>query len=208
VVFEFQTHAKVGLTIILVGLAPLLYTTYRTGSHNWTPLSVSVDLKRREFRSPEFETDLTGGYVVSLAFDNGLDASKEYCLMGERDCGNGGRTLFLEWSVAGGAGSTSPAQYEPHAFSGSPGQAETEVGRFEAKRGELHRVVLNILADAGELNAAHPKLIVEAHSIYWEKWIILGQLALLCAIVLGAVGIGLIVIPILLRRNRPQSAAI
>ena len=188
----------------------MIYTTYRTHSHNWTPLSVSLDLHPGEFRSPEFETDLTGTYVVSLAFDNTLAARKEDCMMGEDfpkgACGIGARTLFLEWSVAGASGSTSPAPYEPHAYSGSPGEMETEVGRFETKRGEHQKIVLNILTDAGELNAAHPKLVVEAHKIFWEKWVILWQLAFLWAISLGTVGIGLMVLPMFFRRSKTRPA--
>ena len=205
-----RRHVKVGLAILILGLSPLIYTTYRAHSHNWIPLSVSLTLHPGEFRSPEFETDLSGTYIISLVFDNTLATGKEDCMMGEDfpkgSCGSGARTLFLEWSVAGVSGSTSPAAYEPHAYSGSLGGTETEVGRFEAKRGERQRIVLNILTDAGELNAAHPKLMVEAHRMYWEKWVILGQLAFLCAIALSAVGIGSMVLPLFFRRSKSHSA--
>src|SRR5579864_4672690 len=174
-------------------------------SHHWTPLSVSLNLRRGEFRSPEFETDLTGTYVVSLAVDNAVTAGKEGCMTGAT-CGSTARTLFLEWSVAGVSGSTSRAPYEPHAFSGTPGKMETEVGNFEAKRGERQKIVLNILTEAGELNAAHPKLVVEARRIYWEKWVILGQLAFLGAIVFSTVGIGFIVLPMFFRTGKLRSA--
>jgi hypothetical protein len=134
----------------------------------------------------------------------------EDCMIGEDlpkgSFGSGARTLFLEWNVAGASGSTSPALYEPHAYSGSMGEMETEVGRFEAKRGERQKIVLKILADARELNVAHPKLRVEAHRAYWEKWVILGQLAFLWAIALSTVGIGSIVLPLFFRRSKPGSA--
>ena len=202
-----RRHVKAGLITIAVGILPLLYTFYRVHSHNWRPLSVPVVLTPRDFESPEFTTDLTGTYIVSLVFSPVADDDKEDCQIGEEivkgTCQDIPRTLYLEWSVLAGGGTVVPASpYEPHAFSGSPGEVGTEVGRFDAKRGNRQRIRLRILNDAGELNADHPKLIVEAHRIYWEQWIILGQLAFLFAIFFATVGLGLILVPLLFRRTK------
>ncbi len=202
-----RPHVKAGFIVIVVGIMPFLYTSYRTHSHNWTPLSVPLVITPGDFESPEFTTDLTGTYIVSLVFDPLADGKKEDCLIGEEivkgSCQDIPRTLYLEWSVlASGTTGVPLAPYEPHAFSGSPGEDGTEIGLFEAKRGNRQRIRLKILKDAGELNAAHPKLTVEAHRAYWEQWVILGQLAFLSAIFFAAVGLGLILVPLLFRRTK------
>lgn len=206
-----RPHVRAGLIIIVVGILPLLYTIYRTHSHNWRPLSVSVVLTPKDFESPEFTTDLTGTYIVSLVFDPMADHKKEDCQIGAEivkgTCQDIPRTLYLDWSVfANATAVVSVAPYKPHAFSGSPGEDGTEIGQFEATRGGRRRIRLRILNDAGDLNAAHPKLIVEAHRVYWEQWVILGQLAFLAAIFFAALGLCVIFGPLLFRRRKLPAA--
>ena len=211
---QLRRHVKLGFILILIGMTPLLYTTYRTFAHNWTPLTVPVILTPGEFQSPDFKTDLTGTYIVSLVFERGLPfgkevSDKERCMIGDDfpkgSCNSDTRTLYVNWSVVPGTASMGLAtEYKPGTFSFTSDKIEAELGRFEAKRGNPQKITLKILRNAGTLNAAHPKLKVEAHRIYWEEWIILGQLAFLWAIVLGAVGVGCIVLPRLFRRGKTR----
>lgn len=203
---QIPTHVRVGVTILAVGVLPWLYTTYPLNSHNWDPLTVPVALLPGEFESPPFKTDLTGTYVVSLVFEPMPDARKQDCQIGEElvkwSCVVTPRTLYLNWSVlAGGKEVVAPSPYSPRVFSSSPGEDETELGTFEGKNGQWQTIRLNVLSDAGELNSAHPRLKVEAHRVYWEKWVIFGQLAFLCGGLLALIGLAVIFLPQLLYRR-------
>jgi len=203
---QVPTHIRAGVIVVALGLLPWVYTTYRVYSHNWIPLLVPVALTPREFESPEFTTDLTGTYVVSLVFEPMPDGKKEDCQIGEElgrgSCAAAARTLYLDWSVFADGKDLSPAAtYKPYAFSGSPGELGTEIGRFEGTRGHRQAIRLDILNDAGELNSAHPKLRVEAHRVYWEEWVIFRQLAFFCAVLFAAVGLAVVFLPLWLRRR-------
>ena len=71
---------KIGVAIVLVGVAPVLYSAARIFSHNWEPLSVPIKLVPGEIRSPEFKTDFTGGrYLLNLTFRELPNVKREKC---------------------------------------------------------------------------------------------------------------------------------
>jgi len=196
---RFTLNVKIGLVIVLAGMLPLLYTTYLLHSHNWYPLKVPVALLPGEFQSPDFVTDLDGTYIVSLAFDPMQDMTREDCLIGwdfpRGSCKNISPTLDFDWTVLGDVTNIEHAgHFEVYAMSGA-GEDEVQFGRFEARRGGHQRIILKILSDAGELNGAHPRLKVEAHHVYWEKWVIYRQFAWLLALGAGIIGLVLIIWP-------------
>src|SRR5436309_13334492 len=98
---------KIGTVIILIGVAPLLYTLFLRYSHNWEPLTVSLQLKPGEFQSDEFKTDLDGRYLVALRFDklHGQDFDRAQCMMGIElpasvlNCSGTEKTLDFAWQV-------------------------------------------------------------------------------------------------------------
>ncbi len=58
----------IGLFLVLVGIAPLAYMSWWGSNHNLEPLSVPVSLKRGEFKSPFFTTDLDDDYQIEIYF--------------------------------------------------------------------------------------------------------------------------------------------
>jgi hypothetical protein len=193
---RFTRNAKLGLALILTGILPVMYTTHRLHAHNWDPLEVPVVLLPGEFQSPDFVTDLDGTYIVSLAFDTMQDQTREDCLIGwdfpQGSCNNISPTLNFDWAVQGDVADIENAgHFKIYGMSGS-GDDEAQLGTFDAKRGGHQKITLRILGDAGELNAAHPRLKVEAHFVYWETLIIENQMAWLLA--LGAVIASIILI--------------
>lgn len=59
---------SVAVFLILVGLAPLAYLFWWGNSHNLEPLSIPLSLKRGEFKSPFFTTDLDDDYQIEIYF--------------------------------------------------------------------------------------------------------------------------------------------
>jgi hypothetical protein len=186
----------IGVAIILVASSPELYVQYRLRAHHWDPLQRPILIKTGRIESPEFLTDLDGTYVVSLVFLP-KDVQREECLVGDSlfkaSCASLGSGLNLDWSVVRrGWGDdlpvVNPKAYKPAWFSGA-GSIEAALGTFEAERGKKYSIVLEVHQNSPELNAASPSLKVEAHRIYWEKWVIFNQMAILLASVVGLIGL-------------------
>jgi hypothetical protein len=183
--------------VIAIGALPELYVQYRLHAHNWRPLDMPVVLRTGNIQSTEFTTDLTGTYVVSLAFKPN-NFYREDCLVGDvlskESCEVLGSGLDFNWTVVRHDPSGDHAlfqyqDYRPSGFESGAGELEADIGRFEAQRGGHYIVMLGVRRDSTELNAASPKLRVEAHRIYWEDWLIYQQMAFVLAIVVGLFGV-------------------
>jgi hypothetical protein len=186
---QLPRNVRDGLVVFLVGIIPLLYTISRVHSHKWDVLDSPLVISPGQFKSPTFPTDLDGTYVVSLAFDSMPDFKREECLVGwdfrDDSCKDISPTLDFDWTTIGDVGSIEHGgHFKIHGISGG-GDFEVLLGTFEAKRGGRQEIVLNILSDARELNSAHPRLKVQAHHVYWEKWVIFNQMAWLVALGAG-----------------------
>ena len=149
-----------------------------------------------ELLTPEFTTDLSGFYNVSLMFAP-LHVELEECLVGDSLFSNfcQGRTdrLVLDWTVLrqSANGETPVMAYQPYrpgSFEGA-GSVETVLGGFEAHKGSVYRIGVRVKEIAPELASASPRVHVEAHGIYWEKWVIYAQMSFLLAIVVELFGI-------------------
>jgi hypothetical protein len=182
-------QVAVGVSVIVIGLIPELYIQNRLHSHDWSPLDAPVTLRKGDVQTSEFSTDLDGTYIVSLAFDPNLVGDQLF----KTACETVGSGLDLDWSVVGHSSGNDLAliqnrDYKPHAFGGS-GAVQTELGSFEAQRGGRYKVLLKLRQDSSELNTASPRVRVDAARIYWETWVIYGQMALWLAGIVGLLGV-------------------
>jgi hypothetical protein len=186
-----------GCVLILIAATPIAYVQFRVHSHNWVPLTAPVTLNAGESTTtPEFTTDMNGSYAVALDFIP-TNPGLEECLVGDRlfkdDCKSLGSGLDLDWSVLRHNSTedvvvVDKQPYRPGSFGGA-GVVETVLGDFDAQKGEHYKILLRVRKIAPELTAASPKVSVEAHRIYWEKWVILAQASFLFAIVPGVSGV-------------------
>jgi len=190
---------KIGLSITLIGIAPLIYALCWNEHHNWTPLTLPISLTPGEVRSPEFTTDLQGRYLVNLVLQPMPDLPKEQCRLGVNwwpyTCKEEA-AVHLDWQVVDDGGSViASGPYKPLSVSGS----EVTFAVFQAKRGVHQRIVLRIDRDAGELNAAHPKIVVEAGPEYWEALADFSGFAVQWAEIVGTLGCVWLLIALLYR---------
>ncbi len=58
----------IGGLLILVGVAPMAYLLWFGTAHNFEPLSAPLSLKRGEYTSAFFKTDLDEDYQVEIYF--------------------------------------------------------------------------------------------------------------------------------------------
>jgi hypothetical protein len=57
---------SIGGLLILLGVAPIAYLLWFGTAHNFEPLSAPLSLKRGEYTSPLFRTDLDEDYQVDI----------------------------------------------------------------------------------------------------------------------------------------------
>jgi hypothetical protein len=194
---KWALHRKIGIILLIAGIAPFTIVELMAHAHNWTPVDVPVALKPGEFRSPEFKTDLDGRYLVSLAVDQlrGADMTKEQCMMGvgsKWDCDDVKWTLQFDWQIIADNGAViQSGVYEPIGISG------TKVGfaELQGHRNSRQRVTLKIQKDAGDLNNHHPRLVVEAGPESYEALPYLNFYSLIWAAAVGVLGLLMILLP-------------
>jgi len=197
-----------GITIVVAGVLPLLYSEYRLSLNNWAPLTMPIRSTAGDVKTPDFVTDYTGTYVVRLAFDAN-DVEREECLIGDRlnkdSCETPGSGLGLDMSVAtGDRVIVDHRVYKPYGFGGA-GEIASELGRFEGIRNRRYTIVLRNIQMAPELIAAHPRLKVTVHWAAWEQWVILKQLGFWVAILFGAVGLTCMILAVVSPQRQRSS---
>ncbi len=186
---KWLLNSVVGFCIIIVGIAPLAYLSYRNHSHNWKPLVHSLDLKPGKLQSPEFMTDINGRYLVNLNFDQLSDLRKEQCMfgvaIGNPTC-SGGQSVQFTWQIISRSGEViKSGSYQPLSVSGS----EVTFTEFQGKRGAYQYLVLQVTHDADVLKTAHPKLVVEVGPEYWESLADFSSYSVLWAKTVGLLGL-------------------
>lgn len=113
--------------LIVAGLAPLAYLTWWGHAHNFEPVSMPLPLKRGEYVSPFFATDLNDDYQVDI-----------YWLPWDRT------PLDLDWKIVDKAGRV----IESGNFrDNQPGGNTVILGHYRPKRGLRQRVIINIHQD-------------------------------------------------------------
>jgi hypothetical protein len=175
----------VGGVLIAVRLVPLIWTQVIARSHNWRPLTVPIELKAGESRSPNFTTDLNGRYLATLILDRSSDIKGQQCAMGitisnqnyERD-----KLVDFDYKIVSGS--------------------EVTFTDFIARKGDKQSIVLSIKKDGGTLNTMHPTLIIEAGPEYWEPLPEMEMLSWLWAAVICGAGLILSTVNLLNRRKR------
>lgn len=196
---QWPIHRTIGIALIVAGLTPLAWMVFLLHLHNWEPLKIPVALTPGEFRSPEFTTDRNGRYIVSLFFDELPDIARQQCFMGitlDPNCDRKSGLIEFEWQVINDEHIVQSGSYRPLSFSGS----EVTFAVFQGKRGGQHRIVLSIKRDSGELNAAHPKLVVQAGPEYSEAMPDYYRYSSLWAGIVGGLGVLWILISALLHK--------
>lgn len=179
----------VAVLLVLVGVAPLAYLLWWGSAHNLEPLSVPLSLKRGEYTSPFFKTDLDDDYQIEI-----------YFLPYHRT------PLDLDWKIVdeGGALIQSGNYSEDQQMGGNDAILERH---YRPKRGSRQRIMVSIHQD---VQAPAPDFDTRLHIGLPERRLELayGSPAAImwAAIVAGAGAIMLLVVVILrvVRRQTPR----
>ena len=197
-----KTFAVVAVFLIVLGVAPLAYFLWFGSAHNFTPLSVPISLKRGEFISPFFTTDLDEGYQVEIYF---LPIPRT--------------PLDLDWKIVDESGAVvQSGKYSEdqflvlgnHPWGGNDVILERQ---FRPKRGSRQRVIVDIHEDVvapdaeKSLQSTDTRLYVGLPERGLEQAWGLGLYSVWAAVVagIGAIMLLVLLIPSMFRRHTQQA---
>jgi hypothetical protein len=124
-----ETIAKVAWLLIVIGLAPYVCLLLWPLTHNLEPLSVPLSLKRGEFVSPYFKTDLDDNYQIDLDWSRFPDRQT---------------MVDLDWRIVTDTGAlVQQGEYKDRTHGGNI----VGLGTYRPKRGLRQRIVVNIRHD-------------------------------------------------------------
>jgi hypothetical protein len=122
---------SIGGLLILIGILPLAYLLWFGATHNFEPLSTPISLKRGEYISPSFKTDLDEDYQVEI-----------YFLPFYRT------PLDLDWKIVDASGAIiQSGVYNEDGHTGGSGNSVLLTRKYRPRRGSPHRIILNIHQD-------------------------------------------------------------
>jgi hypothetical protein len=125
---------SIGGLLILIGIMPLAYLLWFGKTHNFEPLSAPISLKRGEYTSPSFKTDLDEDYQVEI-----------YFLPFYRT------PLDFDWKIVDASGAViQSGVYNEDEHTGGRGNVVLLTRRYRPRRGSAHRIILNIHQDVQE----------------------------------------------------------
>jgi hypothetical protein len=120
---------SIGGLLILVGVTPITYLLWFGTAHNFEPLSAPLSLKRGEYTSALFKTDLDEDYQVEI-----------YSLPYNRS------PLDLDWKIVDENGVLIQSGF--YTEDQHPGGNDAILTRkYRPKRGSANRIILNVHQD-------------------------------------------------------------
>lgn len=131
--------AAVGLSLLLLGLAPLARLCWRGVTHNPRPVSMPVPLKRGEYSSPFFKTERNEGYRIEIKWD----AS-----------GTKWKALDVDWRIVDDSGALLQQGNYNYQLRGNT----AALGQHHSTRRLRQKVIIRNIQDAQGLDLAHPRL--------------------------------------------------
>jgi len=184
----------VAVFLVVLGITPLAYLLWFGSTHNFTPLSVPISLKRGEFTSPFFTTDLNDDYQVEIYF------------LPHRTT-----PLDLDWKIVDESGVLiQSGVYTEDQHLGGNDAILTR--KYRPKRGSANRIILNVHQDIQaksserQLQPADVRLHIGVPERALEQSY--GSVAaIVWAAVVGGLGTIILVFLLVMRAIRPKTPA-
>jgi hypothetical protein len=168
--------------LIVVGIAPAAALLFG-GNRNFFPLQMPIQLKRGEYTSQLFKTDMDENYEIYFDSFGCLDKETR---------------LDMDWKIVDESG----ALIQQGSF-GDNFQCELDrIGEYQAKIGQRQRIIAKIHHDVEGIGAAQPELVVglpRRQDDYWNVYDLFNAWAVITA------GPGALLLLFLLIRRRTRS---
>ena len=133
--------AGLAWSLVLLGFAPLGIVCWWGITHSARPVSMPLPLKRGEYSSRFFTTELNEDYRIDIQWD---DPSAKW------------KALDLDWRIVDDNGALLQQGAYKYRLRGNT----AALGQYHSTRRLRQRIIIRNLQDAQELELAHPKLEV------------------------------------------------
>lgn len=131
----------IGCALVLLGVAPIGYLFWWSFSHNLRPLSMPLPLKRGEYSSPFFKTDLDDSYQVDVTWNGSV---RQHL------------AIDFDWRVVDDRGIV----LKQGILNYHEGGNTVSLGQYRPKRGLRQHIVIRNFEDVQGMETAHPILEV------------------------------------------------
>jgi hypothetical protein len=199
----------VGLTLIAIGVVPLVGWTVWFRTRTWCPVDMPVSLAQGSHLStPEFNINLTAQYAIDINSENKLPLDTLECLLGSEfppeKC-HIPSVVRVQWTLHGDGMAVQGKSDDTgsgYGGSGLSGEAFRTIGFFRSEKGRRYRLDIDVLADGSRLTVTNPHLRVRVFDTKYESGLVLSGLLRLACGTIGLAGAALLLLSVLKQRRR------
>jgi hypothetical protein len=167
-----QLKTKVGLALVVLGIAIFAAWNWWTKTRNFVPVSMPVSLVAGQSLSSEFKLNFDGLYLIEIEAQKTIPLDTLHCLMGVQadpvQCKNVASAIAATWILSNGAQNIGRgSSVELHSAPVESTTVSRVIGEFQGKAGKDYNLQVAFTADGASLAAAHPRLKVAVASIVY-----------------------------------------
>ena len=202
---RFTRTCWVGVTLIVLGVVPLICWTVWFRTRSWCPVSIPISVTQgSHFTTGEFPVNLSGRYAIEIDTERtpGLDISR--CAPVTPDCRP--PMLNVEWALSGNEETVHGTAKETGYGPSTRDSLTWDVGIFEAQKGRHYLVQGEVVAAVSAFKEGRPRLNVSVFDTSLETGLVVSGLLRFVSIILALIG-GVLLIFSLVRQRRQKVSA-
>ncbi|MBY6016484.1 hypothetical protein KUW04_01550 [Halomonas denitrificans] len=184
-----RTSNKIALVLAVISLFAALNGYRVHGRHDWSPVSMPIDISKASSYEFDFIPKKNSGYELGLSTDRTLGFDVQNCRLGIEtkgftDCRNHVETLDLKWSLF----TNEKFIAEGNSLGNSSGFWGERVGkilyRFDADKSKRHVVRIVVVIPDPTLSVANPMIEVSSSAMEYKDTFVIAGLSYYASIAL------------------------
>ncbi len=201
------THwlGRLGVVLLLAGIGVFIGNRVWYDTRTWTPIDLPVALTVGHLSTPEFRVNLQDSFEIELAVDRPVPRALMDTVLGIGELPSsqpaGLRGFQLAWALRRAGHVVQRGLSDGHGEGYWGNTTGRVLGYFPAQKGQPYRLDIDVLEDGSRLAPYHPHLKVTVDVFDLDGYAIGEGLTELAAGAVAALGVGLVVAAILVRRR-------
>ena len=199
----------IGILLVVAGGSLAVGNGLWYSTRTWNPVHQPIPLAIGHVETSEFVVNLEENFVVKLALDRSLPSDLMVNVLGigdplsHNDSEQPG--FKMAWTVESG-GKTVKSGVSDGRGQGYWGSAGGRtLGFFRAQKNTPYKIKIDVREEGSKLTPYHPRLLVEVDMGTLEGYFIATGIMQLTGVAIGAIGVLLVIISVILRwRSRKQ----
>ena len=205
--------AKVGLGLILTGIAALCVSALWSETRTWVPVDVPLSLTVGHIRTREFKINQNALYEIAVDGERNIPYQTLNCLLGVEDiyperCKDTPSVIRASWVLTSNGAILAHGSSDEFKGGAWSTTVSRDIGSFRLEKGKQYVLDVDILTDGSLLQATHPRLKVGVHPEYYEGNMVMTLFVKAFAGILGVIGIALLLVGLLRKRRFREMLAV